>query len=40
MSYMWTLVYPLEYVPQVLGFAISRLLSFNDVTTFMMGRFF
>ena len=40
MSYMWTLVYPLEYAPQVLGFAISRLLSFNDVTTFMMGRFF
>lgn len=29
MSYMWTLVYPLEYAPQVLGFAILDFTMFN-----------
>ena len=37
---MWTLTYALEYLPQMLGFALARLCAFNGVTTFMLGRFF
>lgn len=40
MSYMWTLTYSLEYAPQVLGFALAQLLSFNSLTMFMLGRLF
>ena len=40
LSTMWTLTYALEYLPQVLGFALARLCAFNGVTTFMLGRFF
>lgn len=40
LSTMWTLTYSLEYLPQVLGFALARLCAFNGVTTFMLGRFF
>lgn len=40
MTHMWTLTYPLEYVPQVLGFLLAKLFSFNTLTEFMFGRFF
>ncbi len=40
LSTMWTLTYSLEYLPQVLGFALARLCALNGVTTFMLGRFF
>lgn len=39
-SSMWTLTYPLEYVPQIIGFSIALLLGRNMVTAFMLARFF
>lgn len=40
MSSMWTLTYAVEYVPQIIGYAIAHIFSFNGVTAFMLGRLF
>lgn len=39
MGGMWTLTYSLEYVPQIIAYAIAHIFSFNGVTAFMLGRF-
>ena len=40
LSDMWTLTYAAEYIPQVIGFSLARLLNFGSVTVFMSARFF
>lgn len=40
LSNMWTLVYVVEYVPQIIGVALAMLLGRNMVTAFLLGRFF
>lgn len=40
MSSMWTLTYAVEYVPQIIGYAIAHVFAFNGVTAFMLGRLF
>lgn len=40
MGGMWTLTYSLEYAPQVIGYALARLLRANAVTAFMTARLF
>lgn len=40
MGGMWTLTYSLEYFPQIIGYAVAHIFSFNAVTAFMLGRAF
>lgn len=40
MGGMWTLTYSLEYIPQIIGYAVAHIFSFNAVTAFLLGRVF
>ena len=39
LSGIWTLQYPLEYLPQAIGILLARLLGFNFLQLFYFGRF-